>query len=88
LHDHFFEHFSAGKEAEQAQNLARAAKTAAVRHAIWSTAPDSRNWLSSHGSRLPEEPDGHQVPHWDGKARCRLARARLALVNDRVVRLV
>ncbi|MBA3425268.1 MAG: NmrA family NAD(P)-binding protein [Rubrobacter sp.] len=65
----FFEHFSASKETEQAENLARAAKTAGVRHAIWSTSPDSRDWVSPQGNRLPESPDGYQVPHWDGKAR-------------------
>ncbi len=65
----FFEHFSASKETEQAEHLARAAKTAGVRHAIWSTSLDSRNWVSPQGNRLPESPDGYQVPHWDGKAR-------------------
>lgn len=65
----FFEHFSASKETEQAENLAWAAKAVGVRHAIWSTSPDSRNWVSPQGSRLPESPDGYQVAHWDGKAR-------------------
>jgi len=65
----FFEHFSASKETEQTENLARAAKTAGVRHAIRSTSPDSRDWVSPQGNRLPESPDGYQVPHWDGKAR-------------------
>ena len=65
----FFEHFSASKETEQAAKLARAAKTAGVRHCIWSTSPDSRDWVSPQGNRLPESPDGYQVPHWDGKAR-------------------
>ena len=39
----FFEHFSAEQEAEQAANQARAAAAAGVRHAIWSTAEDTRS---------------------------------------------
>ena len=64
----FFEHFSAEKEIAQARNLSRAAKRAGVRHAIWSTSPSSRDWVSPTGNRLTRLPDGYLVPHWDGKA--------------------
>ena len=64
----FFEHFSAEKETAQAGNLARAAKTTRIRHAIWSTSQDSQEWVSPTGDSLPASPDGYLVPHWDGKA--------------------
>src|SRR6188472_2710633 len=38
----FWEHFSPEKEKAQARNLAQAAKTAGLRHAIWSTLEDTR----------------------------------------------
>ena len=38
----FWEHFSPEKEAQQAANLAQAAKNAGLRHAIWSTLEDTR----------------------------------------------
>lgn len=63
----FFEHFSPEKELQQAANLARAAKSAGIRHAIWSTSEDSRDWLRLH-DRMPVLPGGCRVPHWDGKA--------------------
>ncbi len=65
----FFEHFSPEKETAQARNLARAARTAGVRHVIWSTSQDSRDWVSPSDNRLTPLPDGYLVPHWDGKAR-------------------
>lgn len=64
----FFEHFSPEKELEQAANLARAAKAAGIRHAIWSTTEDSRDWVLPDGDPVPVLPGGYRVPHWDGKA--------------------
>jgi len=64
----FFEHFSAGKELEQAANLARAAKTAGISHAIWSTTEDSREWVPLDDDRMPTLDGKYKVPHWDGKA--------------------
>lgn len=63
----FFEHFSPEKELQQAANLAEAAKAAGIRHAIWSTSEDSRDWVRLH-DRMPVLPGGYRVPHWDGKA--------------------
>lgn len=64
----FFEHFSANKELEQAANLARAARTAGISHAIWSTTEDSRDWISLDDDRMPTLEGRYKVPHWDGKA--------------------
>jgi uncharacterized protein YbjT (DUF2867 family) len=63
----FWEHFSAAKEVEQAANMARAAKAAGVRHAIWSTFEDTREWTTP-GERMPVLQEKYNVPHFDGKA--------------------
>ena len=41
----YWEHFSAERETTQGKNLARAAKQAAVQHAIWSTFEDVREYV-------------------------------------------
>jgi uncharacterized protein YbjT (DUF2867 family) len=64
----FFEHFSADKELEQAGNLANAVKSAGVSHAIWSTQPDSRDWVPLEANHLPTLQGRYKVPHWDAKA--------------------
>lgn len=62
----FFEHFDPDRELAQAGNLARAAKTAGVRHAIWSTAEGSRDW-GVDTEQLPTL-GRYKVPHWEAKA--------------------
>ena len=64
----FWEHFSAEHEAEQAANLARAAGLAGVRHAIWSTAEDTRLWYPLADDRMPTLQGRFKVPQWDGKS--------------------
>ena len=64
----FWEHFSAEKEIEQAGNMARAAKTAGIRHAIWSTFEDTRDWIPLDDDRMPTLQDRFKVAHFDGKA--------------------
>ena len=63
----FFVNFSAEQEAEQAANQARAAAVAGVRHAIWSTAEDTRRWYPLDDDRMPTLHGGYKVPNWDGK---------------------
>lgn len=63
----FFEHFSADKELEQASNLARAAAEAGVRHAIWSTQEDTRNWFPPDDDRMPTLQGRYKVPNFDAK---------------------
>jgi len=63
----FWEHFSAEKEMAQAQNMARAARAAGVRHAIWSTLEDSRRWVPLSDGRMPTLQGKYKVPHFDGK---------------------
>ena len=64
----FFEHFSADKELQQAANLAQAVQAAGIRHTIWSTSEDSREWIPLDDDRMPAVEGMHKVPHWDGKA--------------------
>jgi len=63
----FWEHFSPEKELAQAANLARAAKRADVRHAIWSTLEDTREWVTLDDKRMPTLMDKYKVPHFDAK---------------------
>ena len=63
----FWEHFSAEKEVAQAENMARAAKTAGVRHVIWSTLEDTRRWMPLSDDRMPTLHGKYKVPHFDGK---------------------
>jgi uncharacterized protein YbjT (DUF2867 family) len=63
----FWEHFSPEKELAQAANLARAAKRADVRHAIWSTLEDTREWVALDDQRMPTLMDKYKVPHFDAK---------------------
>jgi uncharacterized protein YbjT (DUF2867 family) len=64
----FWEHFSGDKEVEQAGNLARAAKTAGVEHAIWSTFEDTRDFIPLDDDRMPTLQEKYKVAHFDGKA--------------------
>jgi uncharacterized protein YbjT (DUF2867 family) len=41
----FWEHFSPEREMKQAATMARAAKAAGLKHAIWSTLEDSRRFV-------------------------------------------
>jgi uncharacterized protein YbjT (DUF2867 family) len=63
----FWEHFSAEKEVAQAENMARAAKAAGVRHVIWSTLEDTRRWVPLSDDRMPTIHGKYKVPHYDGK---------------------
>ncbi len=64
----FWENFSAAQETQQAENIARAAATAGVRHAVWVTSPDSRQWFPLDDPRMPTIDGNYKVPQWDGKA--------------------
>jgi uncharacterized protein YbjT (DUF2867 family) len=63
----FWEHFSPEKELAQAKNLAEAAKTAGVKHAIWSTLEDTRRRVPLSDARMPTLKDKYKVPHFDAK---------------------
>lgn len=55
-------------EQEQAQNAARAAKAAGLRHVVWSTLEDTRPHFAHAGSEPPNIEREYKVPHFDAKA--------------------
>jgi uncharacterized protein YbjT (DUF2867 family) len=63
----FWEHFSPEKELQQAKNLAQAAKRTGLKHVVWSTLEDTRNWMSLDDERMPTLMEKYKVPHFDGK---------------------
>jgi uncharacterized protein YbjT (DUF2867 family) len=63
----FWEHFSPEREKAQAGNLARAARSAGVAHAIWSTLEDVRSYVPLGDDRIPTLRGGYKVPHMDAK---------------------
>lgn len=64
----FWEHFSPEKETAQGKNLAEAAKAAGVKHAIWSTFEDTRDYVPLDDDRMPTLQGKYKVPHFDAKA--------------------
>jgi uncharacterized protein YbjT (DUF2867 family) len=64
----FWEHFSAEKEKQQAKNIADAAKAAGVKHVIWSTLEDTRQFMPADDKRMPILQGQYRVPHFDAKA--------------------
>jgi uncharacterized protein YbjT (DUF2867 family) len=63
----FWEHLSAEKELAQAQILAAAAAQAGVRHVVWSTLEDTRDFFAADGQRMPVLSGQYNVPHFDAK---------------------
>ena len=63
----FWAHMSGEKEFAEASNLARAAKAAGIKHAIWSTLDDTRKWLPISDPRMPTLEGKYNVPHFDAK---------------------
>ncbi len=63
----FWDHLSPEREAAEARNMARAAKAAGIRHAIWSTLEDTRRWVPLSDNRMPTLMGKYKVPHFDAK---------------------
>ncbi len=63
----FWDHLSPERERTQAQNMARAAKAAGVKHAIWSTLEDTRKFVPLSDQRMPTLMGQYKVPHFDAK---------------------
>jgi len=63
----FWHHFSPEQEMQQAKNIADASKAAGVKHVIWSTLEDSRNWISLDNDSMPTLMEKYKVPHFDAK---------------------
>jgi uncharacterized protein YbjT (DUF2867 family) len=63
----FWEHFSPERELAGAKNMADAAKHEGVRHVIWSTLEDTREWVPLDDHRMPTLMEKYKVPHFDAK---------------------
>ena len=63
----FWEHLSPEKELAHAKSLAEAARSAGVKHIIWSTLEDTRKWIPLTDNRMPTLMDKYKVPHFDAK---------------------
>ena len=69
----FWAHFSPEKEIAEAGAMAQAARQAGVRHVIWSTLEDTRNWIPLSDARMPTLMGRYKVPHFDGKGEANAA---------------
>jgi uncharacterized protein YbjT (DUF2867 family) len=64
----FWEYNSVEREHAQARAMAAAAKAAGLQHVIWSTLPDTREYIPLDDDRVPTLHGSYKVPHFDGKA--------------------
>jgi uncharacterized protein YbjT (DUF2867 family) len=63
----FWAHFSAEKEKAEAAIYVEAAKQADLKHVIWSTLEDTREYVPLNDQRMPTLQGQYKVPHFDGK---------------------
>ncbi|GGG22137.1 NmrA/HSCARG family protein [Pontibacter amylolyticus] len=63
----FWAHFSPEKEYAEAKSMAEAAKEAGLKHVIWSTLEDTRQWVPLEDNRMPTLQGKYKVPHFDAK---------------------
>lgn len=63
----YWEHMSPEKELKHAGTLAGAAKSAGLKHVIWSTLEDTRKWVPLDDDRMPTLMEKYKVPHFDAK---------------------
>ena len=61
----FWADMSAATELRHAETMAAAARSAGVRHVVWSTLEDTRRWVTDE--RMPTLGGTYKVPHFDGK---------------------
>ncbi|GEO11400.1 NmrA/HSCARG family protein [Segetibacter aerophilus] len=63
----FWAHMSAEREMDEAKAMALAAKEAGLKHAIWSTLEDTREYVPLTDDRMPTLMGKYKVPHFDAK---------------------
>lgn len=63
----FWEHFSPDTETGQVRTMAAAAKDAGLKHVVWSTLEDTRQWVPIEDDRMPTLMEKYKVPHFDSK---------------------
>lgn len=63
----YWAHFSPEKEKAEVRHMAAAARAAGVKHVIWSTLEDTRQWVPLSDKRMPTLMASYKVPHFDAK---------------------
>jgi len=63
----YWAHLSPEKEKAEAAAYANAAKIAGLKHVIWSTLEDTREYVPLTDNRMPTLMGKYKVPHFDGK---------------------
>jgi len=63
----YWAHFSPEREYKEACSMAEAAQEAGIKHAIWSTLEDTRQWVPLDDDRMPTLMGKYKVPHFDAK---------------------
>jgi uncharacterized protein YbjT (DUF2867 family) len=63
----FWAHYSPEKEKAEAATYAQAAKQAELKHVVWSTLEDVREYVPLNDNRMPTLHGKYKVPHFDGK---------------------
>ena len=63
----YWAHMSPEKEIAEARNMAAAAKSAGLKHVIWSTLEDTRKFIPLTDDRMPTLMGKYKVPHFDAK---------------------
>ncbi len=63
----YWAHFDGDKETREVKNIARAAKTAKLKHVVYSTMEDTREILALDDPRLPVLYGKYNIPHFDAK---------------------
>ncbi len=63
----FWAHFSAERETQEAKTFAGLAKDAGLKHVIWSTLEDVREFVPLSDDSMPTLQGKYKVPHFDGK---------------------
>jgi uncharacterized protein YbjT (DUF2867 family) len=63
----YWAHFSPEKEYNEARNMAEAAKESNLKHVIWSTLEDTRQYVPLENDSMPTLMGRYKVPHFDAK---------------------
>jgi uncharacterized protein YbjT (DUF2867 family) len=75
----FWEHFVPEKELVQAAAMAQAAKSAGLKHVVWSTLEDTRKLVPLTDDRMPTLMEKYKVPQFDAKAEANRAFAQFGV---------
>ncbi len=63
----YWEYVSPEREKMQAKVMAEAAHENGLKHVIWSTLEDTRQWIQQDDKRIPTLNGNYKVPHFDSK---------------------